>query len=280
MPVVNEEYKDRLFSFIFGQEKNKKWTLELYNAVNESNYLNPEEIQITTIQDVLYMGMHNDVSFMISDEMNLYEQQSTYNPNMPVRQLQYCGYLYEKYIKKNKLNKYGSTLLTLPVPRLVVFYNGTQDEPDEKLLRLSDSFPAGADADIEVRVRMVNINFGRSKKLLKACKPLEEYSWFIAEIRSKCKTMEIEQAIDKAINDMPSDYVLKPFLEGHKAEVKGMMLMEYNEAEQMNLFKEDGRREGTLLTLISLVKKKLLSEKDAADQAGMTQEEFRKMMIQ
>ena len=103
MAAVNDEYKDRLFSFIFGREENRKWTLELYNAINGSHYENPDDIKITTIEEVLYLGMHNDVSFMISDEMSLYEQQSTYNPNMPVRQLQYCGYLYEKYIKENIL---------------------------------------------------------------------------------------------------------------------------------------------------------------------------------
>lgn len=286
MAEINEEYKDRLFSFIFGQEKNRAWTLELYNAVNGSDYQDPAEIEITTIREVLYLGMRNDVSFMISDEMNLYEQQSTYNPNMLVRQLQYCGYLYEKYIKEKKLNKYGSRLLTLPVPRLVVFYNGTQNEPDEKILRLSDSFPEGADADVEVRVRMVNINYGRSPKLLGACRPLQEYSWLIAEIRRNGQTMEIERAVDRAVTDMPPEYVLKPFLEEHRAEVKGMMLMEYNEAEQMNLFKEEGRAEGRqegmakgkISTLIDLVKDNLLSLTNAAKKAGMSVEAFQKLM--
>lgn len=83
MAAINDEYKDRLFSFIFGREENRKWTLELYNAINGSHYKNPEDIKITTIEEVLYLGMHNDVSFMISDEMSLYEQQSTYNPNIP-----------------------------------------------------------------------------------------------------------------------------------------------------------------------------------------------------
>ena len=50
--------------------------------------------------------------------------------------------------------------------------------------------------------------------------------------------------MDKAIDEMPNDYVIKPFLEAHRAEVKGMLLTEYKEAEQMELFKEDGRREG------------------------------------
>ena len=88
----NKQYKDRLFNFLFGSEENKAWTLSLYNAVNGSSYTNPDAIQITTIKEVMYLGMHNDVSFLIAEDMALYEQQSTYNPNMPLRMLQYTGF--------------------------------------------------------------------------------------------------------------------------------------------------------------------------------------------
>ena len=177
----------------------------------------------------------------------------------------------------------------MPVPKLVVFYHGTTDQPDEKILRLSESFPDGANADIEVKVRMLNVNVGRNKGLLDACKPLGEYSWLVDEVRRNNTTKDEEgmsSAIDKAISAMPDDYVIKPFLEAHRAEVKGMLLTEYNEAEQMELFKEDGRREGRvegraegiIETLISLVKKGLLSIKDAAAQAGITETAFEQKM--
>ena len=247
MSADNPQYKDRLFNFLFGSEENKAWTLSLYNAVNGSAYTDPSVIEITTIREVMYLGMHNDVSFLIADDMTLYEQQSTYNPNMPLRLLQYAGNLYEKYVKERKMNKYGSDLLELPVPKLVVFYNGRKDQPDEKMLYLSDSFPKGAESDIEVRVRMLNVNFGRNQELLNACKPLREYAWLVEEVRKNNTSHDetgMSSAVDKAINEMPNDFVIKPFLEAHRAEVKGMLLTEYNEAEQMELFKEDGRREG------------------------------------
>ncbi len=213
-----------------------------------------------------YLGMHNDVSFLISNEMNLYEQQSTYNPNMPVRLLQYAGNLYEKYFKDNSLNKYGGRLLQLPVPKLVVFYNGKKEQPDEMILKLSDSFPEGSDADIEVKVRMLNVNVGRNRLLLEACKPLGEYSWLVS-------------------------FVIKSFLELHRTEVKGMLLTEYNEAEAMELFREEGRAEGRaeglaegraegiIDTLISLVQNGLLSIKDAAAQLGITEVAFQQKML-
>ena len=290
MATDNVQYKDRLFNFLFGLEENKEWTLSLYNAVNGSHYTDPSMIKITTIREVMYLGMHNDVSFLISNEMNLYEQQSTYNPNMPVRLLQYAGNLYEKYFKENSLNKYGVRLLPLPVPKLVVFYNGKKEQPDEMILKLSDSFPEGSDADIEVKVRMLNVNVGRNQLLLEACKPLGEYSWLVDEVRRNNTTNDedgMSSAIDRAISDMPDSFVIKSFLELHRTEVKGMLLTEYNEAEAMELFREEGRAEGRVEgraegiidTLISLVQKGLLSIKDAAAQLGISEVAFQQKML-
>ena len=282
MATDNVQYKDRLFNFLFGSEENKEWTLSLYNAVNGSHYTDPSMIKITTIREVMYLGMHNDVSFLISNEMNLYEQQSTYNPNMPVRLLQYAGNLYERYFKENSLNKYGGRLLQLPVPKLVVFYNGKKEQPDEMILKLSDSFPEGSDADIEVKVRMLNVNIGRNGMLLEACRPLGEYSWLVDEIRRNNTTNDeygMSSAVDRAITDMPDSFVIKSFLELHRTEVKGMLLTEYNQAEAMELFREEGRAEGVIDTLISLVQKGLLSIKDAAAQLGITEAAFQQKML-
>ena len=161
MAQAAREYKDRLFTFIFGSEENREWTLSLYNAVNDSHYTDASAIEITTIKEVIYLGMHNDVSFIIANELNLYEQQASYNPNLPLRQLQDLGNLYEAYVEKNDFDKYGRKLIPLPVPRFMVFYNGMDKVAEDSILRLSDAFPAGANADVEVRVRMLDINYGK-----------------------------------------------------------------------------------------------------------------------
>lgn len=270
MAANHSQYKDRLFNFLFGSEENKAWTLSLYNAVNGSSYTDPSTITITTIKEVMYLGMHNDVSFLISEEMNLYEQQSSYNPNMPVRMLQYAGNLYEKYIKEGRLNKYGRKRLCLPAPRLVVFYNGMEDQPEEGQLKLSDSFPEGAAFDIEVKVRMINVNMGKSQRILSACKPLGEYSWLVSEIRKNNYSKDedgISSAVDRAITDMPDDFLIKPFLIAHRAEVKGMLLTEYNEAEQMELFREEGRAEGAESERINNIRSMMEMLKLSARQA-------------
>lgn len=246
MAAARDEYRDRLFNFLFGSSEHKEWTLSLYNAVNGTAYTDPEQITITTIRQVLYMGMHNDVSFMIVGEMNLYEQQSSFNPNIPLRMLQYVGHLYEKLITEQKKNKYGRTLIRLPVPKLVVFYNGTDEQPDESVLCLSDAFDENrrADADIQVRVRMVNINQGHSAQIMRACEPLREYAEFIFRVQELEAAMSLQSAIDQAIEEMPETFAIKRYLEAHKSEVKEMLTTEYNEKKQMELFYEDGRQEG------------------------------------
>ena len=244
MPAPVREYRDRLFTFIFGSELHRDWTLSLYNAVNETQHCDPDAITITTIRDVLYLGMHNDVSFLLADEMNLYEQQSTYNPNMPLRMLQYASNLYEKYTRQHRLNKHRRTLIALPAPRLVVFYNGSSDIADEVVLHLSDSFPAHAKSDIEVCVRMININQGNSPQLMETCTPLREYAWTVERIRDNMRNMEALRAIDDALEGMPKGFVIRPFLQAHKAEVRDMLLTEYDEAEAMELFREEGLKEG------------------------------------
>ena len=246
MAEVTREYKDRLFCFIFGSEAHKDWTLSLYNAVNGSSYTDPEDITIATLTEVVYMGMHNDVAFLITDEINMYEQQSTFNPNMPLRLMQYIGNIYDKLIRLWRKNKFGKALIRLPVPKLVVFYNGTRQAPDEQMLHLSDAFPEDRrdESDISVRVRMININRGRSPKLVSACKPLHEYTWLVDQVRAREKDMPLENAVDAALDEMPNDFLIKPYLEANRAEVRSMLLTEYNEAETMQLFKEEGRAEG------------------------------------
>ena len=273
MSEAQPKYKDRLFSFIFGSEEHKEWTLSLYNAVNGTSYTDASQIVITTIREALYLGMHNDVSFMISNEMNMYEQQSTYNPNMPLRMLQYAGSLFEKDITQRGRNKYSKRIVDLPVPKLVVFYNGTDDEPDETQLHLSDAFPEAqrASADIQVRVRMINVNKGHSDGMLRACRPLTEYAWIVDSIRELEKIHGLEAAIGMTIVEMPDDYLLKPFLEAHKAEVKDMLLTEYDEVKTMDLFFREGRAEGhaegekSAYEKLSALTAKLLAQGRGAD---------------
>ena len=244
MNGTNREYKDRLFKFIFGNPDNKEWTLSLYNAVNGSDYTNTEDLRFNTIDNAVYMSMKNDVSFLIDNTINMYEQQSSFNPNMPMRFLIYGGMIYSKYIEESRnYHRYSSIQQKAPTPKCICFYNGTKDKDDRVTLRLSDSFDG--EPDIEVRVTMININYGHNKELLEACKPLNEYAWFVDKVRSCQKTMEtLSEAIDAALEEMDDGSVLKPFLLSNKAEVKRMCITEYDEERTLSEQREDGRAEG------------------------------------
>ncbi|MBE5843396.1 MAG: hypothetical protein E7302_04335 [Butyrivibrio sp.] len=244
--TTNKEHKDRLFNFIFGSEEHKDWTLQLYNAVNGSDYKDESQISFNTLQNYLFVSMRNDTSFIITDTMNLYEHQATYNPNMPLRMLRYVSNLYSKYVKENSLDVFGEAQLKLPVPKLVVFYNGEKKVEDEKFLYLSDSFEEGLKekSDIEVKVRMLNINYGHNSCIINTCKPLREYAWFIAKIRAYKKEYGIEKAASMAVNEMPEEFEIKKFLKNNMAEVIDMMLAEDQELDALELIAKANEKKG------------------------------------
>ena len=242
---VNKKYKDRLFRFLFGSKENKEYALSLYNALNGTGYTNADELQFTTIEDVVQMGMKNDVSFMIQDYMPLYEHQSSFNPNMPLRGLMYFGRLYDRYIEKNHFNRYGKALIKIPTPQYIVFYNGLEEHGEKEILRLSDAFQTkDKSGGFEWTAIMLNINYGRNGDLMEACKPLKEYAIFVERVRESINRLGKEQGIRQAIDDCIRDDILREVLSKSKAEVIGMTLTEYDEQEQMQLFKNEGREEG------------------------------------
>ena len=220
--------------------------MSLYNALNGSSYTDPEELEFNTIDDVIYMGMNNDVSFLVMDAktMNIWEHQSSVNPNLPVRFLMYAGQLYDRYMTDKNIYRYGTKLKKLPKPKCVCFYNGTDKQPEEQTLRLSDAFEAD-DGDIEVRVRVLNINYGHNRALMEACVILGDYAGLIDSIRKNQKAgMNLEGAVDASIALMLDDSLLKRFLLVHKAEVKGMYLTEYDEEKERKLAQKEAREEG------------------------------------
>ena len=265
--TANRNNKDRLFKFIFGREENKAWTLSLYNAINGSDYDNPDDIQINAIDDVMFLGMKNDVSFIISETMNIYEQQSSFCPNMPMRQFLYAGRLYDKYIELNHIYIYSTNLKKFPVPKLICFYNGEQDRPEREVLRLADAFCGDEEADISVNVTMLNINYGKNEKLMEACQILRDYSWLVEEIRKKRREKGLDRAIEDAIKNLDKNSYLKPFLMGHMAEVKSMCLREYSEEEIKEMFKNDGIEEGRKE---GITEARILHVKNIMEKLGMS----------
>ena len=233
---ANIRYKDSLFVFLFGSEKRKKYTLSLYNALNGTDYTDPDELEINTIENIVYIKMHNDVSFMLKAEIWLYEQQSTKNPNMPYRMLEYIHALYQRIIESKGYSKYDDTMFTLPAPHFVVLYNGAENAPEYEVQKLSDMYEDGKQGDLDLIVRVYNINRKYNDGLKQSCSVLSEYMWLVEEIRRRTKgcgtdLKAVGKVISKVLDEMPDSFEIKPILTAEKEEVLGMIFEEYNEKQ-------------------------------------------------
>ena len=252
--TINRTYKDRLFKIIFG---GKKELLSLYNALTGKNYQNPDELEINTIDDVIYMHLKNDMSFILDDWQNLFEQQSTFNPNQPLRGFFYFADLYKvKYFGKKI---YSTRLLKIPTPQYIVFYNGTMNMPDKKELRLSDAFQQPTtQPDIEVVAHMLNINYGHNKELMERCQKLKEYAQFIDIIRHYLRENEQwtnEQAISKAIDDCIQNNILRDILQKERLRVMASILSEFDEVGYKEMIQDEAIEDGEIRGSIKLAYK-------------------------
>ena len=244
MTKVKRNFKDSLFRMVF---HGKEELLSLYNAVNGSSYTNADDLEINTLEDVVYMEMKNDISFLFASYLNLYEAQSTSNPNMPLRGTIYFGDLLRGWVESNHFDMYSEKQIMIPKPKFLVFYNGLKKEPERKILRLSDSFGGGQDEEValECTAIMLNINYGYNQELMEKCQTLHDYSYFVETVRQGVRAGKtLEEAVDGAISKSLNEGVLKDLLKKNRAEVRNVVLTEYNEELHLKNVRECGYEEG------------------------------------
>lgn len=270
---VNRIYKDRLYKMIFND---KSELLKLYNAINGTHYDDPAMLTITTLDNAIYMTMENDLSFIIDMRLALYEQQSTVNPNLPLRFLMYITDIYSAYTKD--MNIYGSKKVQIPLPSFVIFYNGVKSQPDRTEFLLSELFhPTTDQPALELKAVMLNINKGHNQELMNACHPLRDYSEYVARIRTYSAEMPLTDAVEKAITECIHENILRDFLLKNRAEAKAMSIYEYDEEKTLRMFREegyeDGERNGKIQATIEMCLEFNLSS-DAIVQKLMTKFQF------
>ena len=264
-------YKDTLFRTIFGgkDDRSKRWLLSLYNALSGKNHTNIEDLEITTLEDVIYVSMKNDLSFLIHSQMCLYEHQSTVNPNMPLRGLLYFSQLYQQYIDKHKKNLYGSVLVKIPAPQFIVFYNGDTKQADIIKYKLSDAFITDSSSkdsetygtDFEWTATVININKNHNESLSKNCEPLYYYCEFVNQVKENLSSgMTFDSAVNEAV-----DYAIKgDFLEGFFREKRMKILddiyTEFDQESYDETLRNDGRIEASIANAKNLLKLGVSSE--------------------
>lgn len=237
---VTTQYKDTLFRMLF---KEKDALLELYNAINNTEYRNPEELEVVTLENAVYMSIKNDVSCLLDMRIQLYEQQSTVNPNMPLRDLMYVCDQYEKYIIKKDI--YSRRLIKLPTPKFVVFYNGTEKQPERKELHLSDAFEIQEEHPaLELHVIQYNINPGYNVKLLEKCPTLFQYMQYVDMVRKYRLEYPLNEAVQLSVDYCIANGILRDFLLANKAEVIKMSIYEYDEELHKQTLHDEGYEDG------------------------------------
>lgn len=284
-PLVNRNYKDTVFRMLFSDRKN---LLSLYNAVNQKHYTDPEDLEIVTLENAIYMGMKNDLAFIIDTNLYLYEHQSTYNPNMPLRDLFYISNEYQKLLDKKSL--YSSSLQKIPAPNFIELYNGTDTLSDFSEHRLSSAFEnLSGEPKLELIVTVLNINEGHNALLMEHCQTLKEYSQYVAKVRKYAAGMPLDQAVKYAVDECIKENILADFLRKNRAEVISMSIFEYDKEEEekklrkaefeagVSLGVEKGVKKGIIETTRHLLKLNKLSLEEIASVSGLSLEEIKKL---
>ena len=240
--TVNRKYKDTIFRMIF---RDKKKLLSLYNAVNDSRYEKEEDLQIVTLENAVYMNVKNDLAFLIDFHLYLYEHQSTYNPNMPLRDLFYVSSEYQKLIDGRSV--YKSSVVNIPAPKYITFYNGIEPIPETVHLKLSDAYyTEEKDPALELKVTMLNLNAGNHQKLLAACRTLKEYMLYVERVRKYAgqSDMTLDEAVRRAVDECIKENILADFLRKNRAEAIHMSIFEYDEERELALLRKDEYNDG------------------------------------
>lgn len=256
----NREVKSDAFSMLM---ENKAYALEVYNALNGTCYTDPELVEIVTLKKGISLSVRNDAAIIVDEEMGLYEHQSTYSPNVPLRLLIYLVDILKPMIASQDI--YGRSLVQIPTPRFAVFYNGKEERPEIEILKLSSAFQNPIEhPEIELTCTVYNINPGNNQKLMDKCPVLKEYTEFVETVRYY-QGLDKKEPVRQAVNYCIKHNILKEFLQLRGDEVIKNMVLDYTFERRIELTKNEylqkGMQQGMQKLLISLVMKKINEQK-------------------
>ncbi len=287
---VTSKFKDNVFCMLYRDKKN---LLELYNALNNSAYTNVDDLQVTTLNGGSYMKYKNDASFLLCMSLYMFEQQSSKNPNMPLRFLHYVSDVFRELFSNSMLHR--RSMIKIPVPHFVTFYNGLEKwVEDEDEIRLSDMYEIPTDnPELELKVRVININ--EDVHILNKCKTLRDYMTFVNKVRFKMGVEgdNVRIAVTEAMNECIDEDILVDFFEQHREEVVEVSIYDYDEEEVRRVLAEEyaqeyaqkvakevsekafaeGEQSGRQLNLINQVIKKVKKSKTLETIASELEEE-------
>ena len=272
--IPNREHKSSVFALLFGTPEE---AARMCNMLFGTNY-GPNDIEMATLVNVLFRGRINDLAFVVDGKLVvLIEHQSTINPNMVIRMLEYYVDVNSRLMKEENL--YGSKPIRIARPEFIVLYNGVDEMLDYSELRLSDLYIKNEHLDgqppaLEMVVKVYNINKGRNPQLAERNPTLDGYETLIAMIRENQKTMSLEEAIKKAVNDCIEQNILKDFLLKHKQEVMKMTITEWDFDVELKV----ARRESREAIAVNLLRLDRLTVDEIADASELTIDDVLRLM--
>lgn len=238
---VSAKFKDNVFCMLYADKAN---LLDLYNALNNSSYKNVDDLQVTTLNGGSYMKYKNDASFLLSMNLYMFEQQSSKNPNMPLRFLHYVSDVMRQIFSNSTLHR--RSMLKIPVPHFITFYNGKEKWIEkEEIIKLSDMFEEYTDnPEMELKVRVININ--GDADILNKCKTLRDYMTFVEKTRYKTdvEDKDVKTAVTEAIDECVEENILVDFFEKHREEVVEVSIYDYDEEKVRKILAEEAKEEG------------------------------------
>ena len=241
----NYTLKDSLFIDLFSD---KMRLIQLYKSlIDDQRQINPEDIEILTIQNIILRGIYNDLGFRVKDEIIiLMEAQTTYTTNIVLRILFYLSETLKNYIIDSSENKnlnelYNTKPRIIPKIKLFVVYTGDKIMQDHDLHLKDVMVENDIISDIDMKVRVLCT--GNKKSIL------GQYILFTqiyTKQKKECK--DIETAVKNTIEICMNDEILKEYLDYRKMEVQEMITAFTTQEEAFESFLKDevkrGRKEG------------------------------------
>ena len=287
MAEINRKYKDSVFRMLFS-EKDK--LIELYNAIFDTDYTEDDSVDITTIEDVVFKTMKNDISFVMDGKfVLLVEHQSSINNNMCLRDFLYAAEVIRQMIDTNDL--YKEKPVKIPNPKFVVLYNGERHMPPFDEQQLSDNFlNQEPEYSLQLKLDVYNINIDAGSELLEKSPTLKQYSMFVERVREYSREKETltERTMVQIMKDCIRDGILAEFLSKYGTEAVGMMFKELTQEEAMEMSRQDGYDLGVekgieqgeatkALEMAKNMKSKNYSVDEISELTGLSAEEIKKL---
>ncbi len=238
-PKPNRKYKDSVFTVLFNSRES---LLELYKVLHpEDTGITINDIEKIALENVLLIRRYNDAAMGVRDKLIiLVEQQSTMNPNMPVRLLLYIAGEYEKLIKKNGDLKtlYSKKLIGLPAPEFYVIYTGSEKCGD--YMHLSDAFPEEYKNSLFLQLDIKVIKSEDKNNILGG------YITFVkkAEELKHTPGYTFTDALKETVQWCRQENILAGFMEERSDELMSLMLEEWNIEDAIKYNREDAEEEG------------------------------------